>query len=99
MNFLPKSQKIDEKCFLSLGCRAVELDLEKRSVLRGLCWSTPSPSVNAEVQLSHAPPELDIEMASCTDEPKEPVNKPKTAWTPKKVPAAKGDKITWAKQT
>ena len=44
--------------------------------------------------MSHAPPELDMEMASCTEEPKEPVNKPKTAWTPKKVPAAKGDKIT-----
>ena len=42
--------------------------------------TTPiKPLTSAEAQLSQAPPELDMEMASCTEEPREPVRSPKTA--------------------
>jgi hypothetical protein len=37
-----------------------------------------------------------MEIASCTPDRREPVNKPKTALTPKKVPAIKGARITRA---
>lgn len=52
------------------------------------CLTTPIAKADSIVasrclmnflQLSQAPPELDMEIASCTDEPKEPVNNPKTA--------------------
>lgn len=56
--------------------------------------SSDRPFLMYFLQLSQAPPELDMEMANCTEEPKDPVKRPKTAWTPKKVPAIKGDKIT-----
>ena len=46
------------------------------------------------LQLSQAPPELDMEIANCTEEPREPVRSPKTAWTPKREPASSGDRIT-----
>lgn len=46
--------------------------------------STPSASTRAPRaprcgRASQAPPELDMEMASCTEEPSEPVKSPKTA--------------------
>ena len=44
--------------------------------------------------LSQAPPVLLMEMANCTPDNREPVNKPNTAFTPKKVPAIKGERMT-----
>ena len=41
-------------------------------------------------------PVLLMEMANCTPDNKEPVNNPKTALTPKKVPAIKGESSTKA---
>merc|ERR1719401_1280326 len=58
--------------------------------------SSEKPPLMYFLQLSQAPPELDIEMASCTEETREPVRMPNTACTPKKVPATKGDPITSA---
>merc|ERR1719469_1228349 len=58
--------------------------------------SSETPLLMYFLQLSQAPPELDIEMASCTEETSEPVRMPNTACTPKKVPAIKGDPITSA---
>merc|ERR1712161_47665 len=49
--------------------------------------SSEKPFLMYFLQLSQAPPEFDMEMANCTAETKEPVNKPNTAWTPNKVPA------------
>merc|ERR1719181_1090832 len=44
--------------------------------------------------LSHAPPELDWEMASCTAEIRDPTRRPLTASTPKKAPVRMGEKMT-----
>jgi hypothetical protein len=46
--------------------------------------------------LSHAPPVLDMEMANWTPDNRAPVSIPKTALTPKKVPAMRGENRTRA---
>merc|ERR1719506_2294348 len=44
--------------------------------------------------LSQAPPELDIEMASCTPETKAPDKRPAVQFLPKKIPARSGERMT-----
>jgi len=46
------------------------------------------------LQLSHAPPEFELEMASYTDETMAPGSKPATAFSPNKNPKIRGVKIT-----
>jgi len=46
------------------------------------------------LQLSHAPPELDAEMAICTPDTITPARYPETDLGPNKVPKTKGVKIT-----
>ena len=46
--------------------------------------------------LSHAPPVLDMLMASCTPLTRDPVSMPARAWVPKRVPMTMGDSMTRA---
>merc|ERR1712232_1043250 len=58
--------------------------------------SSEKPFLMNFLQLSHAPPEFDMEIASCTEEKSDPVRRPNAAFLPNTPPKKSGERITKA---